>query len=95
MTHTVGRPPKVANWRRRVAGGYLFVSTACSGVPIPGEGPESYFTRCMALLGYEVSDVTTGGDVEDCCGFQTDEVPTPAFDAAMIACEQEVYDRFG
>jgi hypothetical protein len=79
---------------RLVAVGLLLLA-ACSGFPVPGESPEQFFTRCMAGFGYEVFDVTTGGTLENCCGFATEAEPTAAFDRAMFECEETVVERFG
>jgi hypothetical protein len=79
---------------RLVAVGLLLLG-ACSGIPVPGESPEQFFTRCMAGFGYEVFDVTTGGTLENCCGFATEAEPTAAFDRAMFECEDTVVERFG
>lgn len=68
---------------------------ACSGVPIPGESPEQFFTRCMAGFGYEVFDVDAGERGTTCCAFGTDAEPTSAFDRALTECEEAVVNRFG
>jgi len=82
--------------RRLITTAFLALMASCGGMPIPGETVEQFFTRCMASMGYEVFDVDAGSGIDSCCGFGTRDPAAagPAFDQAMLQCQQEAYDRF-